>query len=112
LQDGANLVAIQGLNDSASGPDFFISAELAEYRPIGTTNQYFPAPTPGALNGAGVYGFVADTKFSHDRGFYETNFSCVITTATAGATIRYTLNGATPSATNGIVYSGPISITN
>ncbi len=40
---------------------------------------------------------VADTKFSTDRGFYSTPFQLTITTATADATIRYTLNGSEPS---------------
>ena len=33
-----------------------------------------------------------------------------ISTTTSGATIRYTTNGSTPSETNGIVYSGPVTI--
>ena len=33
---------------------------------------------------------VGDTKFSHDRGFYETPFEVILTTATPGATIVYT----------------------
>lgn len=113
LQDGSNLLAIHGLNDSATSPDFYLAAELAEIRAIATSNQYFNVPTPGAVNSSGTFsGFVADTKFSHDRGFYEQGFSCVITTATAGATVRYTRNGSWPSTTNGTAYTGPILITN
>src|SRR3954468_10882014 len=55
---------------------------------------------------------VADTKFSHDRGFYETNFSLLITCATPGVTIRYTLDGKAPTTNSGTIYSGPILITN
>ncbi len=33
-----------------------------------------------------------------------------ITSATSGATIRYTTNGFTPTETNGTLYSGPVSI--
>jgi hypothetical protein len=112
LQNGTNVLAIQGLNDSATSSDFLILAELAEFKPVGTINQYFSTPTPGAFNSQGFDGFVADTKFSQDRGFYETNLSCMITTATAGATIKYTLNGSVPSETNGFTYTGPILITN
>jgi uncharacterized repeat protein (TIGR03803 family) len=36
--------------------------------------------------------------------------SVMITSATAGVTIRYTTDGSTPSETNGTVYSGPVSI--
>jgi len=45
--------------------------------------------------------FVADTKFSVDRGFYSGPVSVVITTATASATIYYTTNGSLPSPSNG-----------
>src|SRR5439155_13157201 len=98
LQSGANLLAIQGLNDAAAGADFLIVAELAQFQSTFGTNQYFAIPTPGAFNSTNFYlAKVADTKFSHGRGFYFTNFSLSITTATAGATIRYTINGSAPS---------------
>ena len=85
-------------------------AEMAEYKAVGLTNRYFTTPTPGAFNGESFDGFVADTKFSHDRGFYETNFSVAITSDTIGATIRYTTNGSAPTATNGLIYTAPIPI--
>lgn len=72
---------------------------------------FFTPPTPGAANsGGGAINFVADTKFSHDRGFYEIGFELTITTATPGATIRYTADGTPPTAIAGEVYSGPIPI--
>ena len=46
---------------------------------------------------------VGDTKFSHDRGFYETPFEVILTTATPGATIIYTTDGSKPSVSHGIV---------
>jgi hypothetical protein len=110
LRNGANILAIHGLNQSANDSDFLVMTELAEYKPVGLTNQYFVTPSPTNFNGTGFAGFVADTKFSHDRGFYNTNFSLVITTATAGATIRYTTNGSTPTATTGTIYTGPVFI--
>ena len=39
---------------------------------------------------------VADTKFEHGRGFYETPFEETITTKTKGATLVYTLDGSDP----------------
>ena len=53
---------------------------------------------------------VGDTKFSQDRGFYDTPFDLTITTETTNAVIRYTTNGTVPSATNGIVYTSFIPI--
>jgi hypothetical protein len=72
---------------------------------------YFRAATPGAVNGAAFAGVVADTKFSQDRGFYETNFSVTLSCATPDAVIRYSLDRADVTPTSGQVYSGPIPIT-
>lgn len=72
--------------------------------------RFFNPPTPRSANGAGFADFVADTKFSHDRGFYDQAFDLIITCATPGATIRYTTNGAPPTATTGVIYSDPLSI--
>jgi len=110
LQAGANVLAIQGLNQSAGDNDFLIGPELIEYKATNTTLSYFASPSPGSYSSAGYVAFVSDTKFSVDRGFYDTPFSLSITTATANATIMYTTNGSTPSLSNGFVYSGPIAI--
>ncbi len=72
---------------------------------------YMRPPTPGATNGPAFPGFVADTRFSHDRGFYDTNFAVAIATATSGATIRYTTDRTAPTATRGLIYTAPVPIT-
>jgi len=72
--------------------------------------QYFFPPTPGDANTTTSLGEVKDTKFSVDRGFYTEPFEVAITTKTAGAGIRYTLDGSAPSEVHGTVYSGPITI--
>jgi hypothetical protein len=110
LQPGANVLAIQGLNQAASDGDFLILPQLLEYRVTNTTARFFSTPTPGGINSAGFVAFVADTKFSFNRGFYNAPFSLSITTATASASIIYTSNGSTPSLTNGFTYSGPLAI--
>jgi hypothetical protein len=75
------------------------------------TRRYFGEPTPGAANGGAVYsGVVADTTFSVDRGFYTDPIEVVIASDTASATIRYTTDGATPTASSGMVYGAPITI--
>lgn len=72
---------------------------------------YFPTATPGAANGTTtVSGFVADTDFSVKRGFFSTPQTVVLSCATVGATIKYTLDKSTPTDTNGTVYTGPLTI--
>lgn len=110
LQAGLNVLAIQGLNQSASDNDFLLLPELVEYKTTNSTLSYFAIPTPGGFSSGGSVAFVSDTKFSVDRGFYDTPFSLSITTATVGASIIYTTNGSTPSLTNGFVYSSPLPI--
>lgn len=112
LSAGANLLAIQGLNVAANDPDFFVGLQLTAAKANPASVRYFTTPTPGGPNPAtGDLGFVADTKFSVDRGFYDAPFSLALTTATPGATIRYTLDGSLPSETAGTVYTVPIAVT-
>ena len=51
----------------------------------------------------------AKPAFSPAAGTYESVQNVTITSATSGATIRYTTNGSTPNASSA-VYNGPISI--
>jgi hypothetical protein len=53
---------------------------------------------------------VATPVFSPAGGTYTTVQSVTISSATSGASIRYTLDGSTPSPTVGTLYSGPVSI--
>jgi hypothetical protein len=53
---------------------------------------------------------VAAPSFSPAGGTYSTAQNVTITTSTSGATIRYTTNGTTPTATTGTVYSSPVTI--
>ena len=71
----------------------------------------FLTPTPGDPNSSGFDGKVADTKFSVDRGFYNTPQNVAISTSTPDAEIRYTTDGSEPSETNGAVYTTPIPVT-
>jgi hypothetical protein len=80
------------------------------------TWRFFATPTPGAVNRGAYLGVIADTKFSHDRGFYEEPFTVTITTETPGATIYYTVDGSAPfdmtrGVPMGLIYSTPVSIT-
>jgi len=87
------------------------------YGMAGSDPLYFESPTPGEANGTtGLLGFVADTKFSVDRGYFEEAFQVEITTAMEDVRILYTTDGRAPSKGNifsGVVgedYTGPITI--
>ena len=68
-------------------------------------------PTPGRGNSAGVLGWVGDTVFSVDRGFYEEPFEVAISTSSGQeAIIHYTLDGSEPSPDHGLVYESPITV--
>jgi hypothetical protein len=55
LQNGASVLALQGLNVSATNADFLLQVELeADSYQYSTEGRYFTQPTPGALNVAGV----------------------------------------------------------
>lgn len=109
--NGTNMLAILGSNHSSQNTDFLIDPTLVAERGTGTVaDTYMVAPTPGDDNGLGTSGFVGDTQFSVDRGFFNAPFQAAIATDTPGATIRYTLDGSAPSETNGTLYAGPITI--
>jgi hypothetical protein len=115
LEVGDHVLAIQGLNDSASSPDFLIRPELIAETALtpALTTGYLQTPTPGARNNTDAYlGQVADTKFSADRGFYDTPISVVITSATPGVEIRYTLDGSLPTAGHGTIHTIALGISN
>ncbi len=110
LAAGPNLLALQGLNASADDPNFLLLPRLVEYRAETTSHRYFVRPSPGSLNGDGILGFAAAPRFSVTRGLHESPFDLELTTATPGATIVYTTNGAAPALGSGRVYSGPIRV--
>ena len=72
---------------------------------------FFDVPSPGGQNPAGINGFVGDTTFNVDRGIKSAPFGLTITTTTPGAEIRYTLDGSTPSSTNGLIFPNVASPT-
>lgn len=109
LHAGRNVLAIQGLNDAAADGDFLLAPQLVGAGKE-TQRQYLAEPTPGEANRSGAIGFVRDVQFSIDHGFFETGFSLALATATEGAHIRYTLDGSTPSESNGLDYTAPVLI--
>jgi CotH kinase protein/Chitobiase/beta-hexosaminidase C-terminal domain/Lamin Tail Domain len=80
-------------------------------RAAGTmAGSFMAVATPGDDNAVGVQGFVADTKFSVDRGIFDAAFQLAITSDTPDAQIRYTTDGSVPTPASGTLYSGPIDI--
>ena len=87
------------------------------YPDANDNQRFFITPSPASPNIDAYSGVVADTKFSRDRGFYDTPFYLTIATETEGAFIFYTLDGSEPDdlespsrSPNGIVYTGPVLI--
>lgn len=115
LVEGENVLAFHGVNTASSSTtdvrDFLIQPTLTATRANGSEQTgYMLAPTPGAANAVLYAGIVGDTSFSVDRGFYDTAQLVEISTATPGATIRYTTDGSVPTLSNGITYTGAIAV--
>jgi hypothetical protein len=96
--DGNTLV------DSIVFGDQVSDISYGRYPDAGDTWRFMGLTTPEAQNSAGYLGQVADTEFSHDRGFYVEDFNVTITCDTPDVTIRYTMNGSTPSGGQGNEY--------
>ena len=113
LLTGRNILSIHGLNSDLDSSDMLISPEL---RGLQTTNPsigesgFLEIPTPAAHNGETTEGFVADTKFNINRGFFTEPFQLELSSETEGAEIRYTIDGSTPGPLSGRVYRTPLSI--
>jgi hypothetical protein len=105
LVSGNNVLAVQAMNRDAFNNDFLFAPLLVATRASESATGYMVTPTPNAANQEGTLGFVADTNFSIDRGFFTTPFTVEITTATPGAVIRYSADGSVPTATTGTVYN-------
>lgn len=73
---------------------------------------YLARPTPGGPNDETAFwaGAVSPVQFSVERGFFEQPFEVSLTSATLGATIRYTADGSEPTELNGLTYKQPISV--
>ena len=71
--------------------------------------RYFTSSTPGYANNQGSVGLSEGLWFSHRGGTFADPISLVLTPKTPGAVIRYTVNGAIPTAIS-TQYTGPIPI--
>ena len=105
LHAGTNVLAIHGFNDAVNGTDFLLIPELTAVHRL--ANRYFTTPTPGRLNNAGYAGFVDDTAFSVNRGYYDVPFTTAITTPTSGATVIHTTDSSAPAPGHGTATPAP-----
>ncbi|HXG49205.1 MAG TPA: lamin tail domain-containing protein, partial [Methylomirabilota bacterium] len=112
LRPGVNVLALHRLNVAADDATFLLLPEVEGVSVATSQGRYLQPPTPGAANGAGFTGLVADTKFSVNRGFHDAPITVAITTETPGAEIRWTTNGSRPSLSNGVVYTAPLVLSN
>lgn len=71
--------------------------------------KLFTTPTPNAANTGGINFYTPTPVLSIQAGFYTTPQTVTITCPNPSATIRYTLDGSTPTATS-TQYTGPITI--
>ena len=108
---------------SSGTANFFHQGSIDEFRFsnsarsagwIGTeyNNQSSPSLffSVGSQQGSGLPPPVAPPSFSPSAGTYTSAQTVTISTTTSGASIRYTLDGSTPSETVGTLYGGPITV--
>jgi hypothetical protein len=88
LRTGTNILAIQGLNNSLTDPNFLIIPTLDGITVNGSAKMYFVTPTPGAANSAG----------KTDIGPFITDATNAVERPVAGATTPLTITAhVTPS---------------
>lgn len=115
LVEGTNVLAFHGVNSRSTASsnehrlDFLIQPVLTASRATASQTGYL-TPSPGESNGVTTLGIVADTEFSRNRGLFDAPFQLEITTATPGATVRYTTDGSIPTETHGTIYSAPVTV--
>lgn len=73
--------------------------------------RYFGVPTPGAPNDE-TPPRPNKVRFTPNEGTFTNSVTVALSTVDTNAEIRYTLDGSLPGIANGLVYSGPLVLTN
>lgn len=81
LVEGANSIAIMGLNVTLTSSDFYFDIKLS------AKAELPPAP---------AFAYESDVQFSHKAGFYENPFDLVLTAPKTEYHILYTIDGSDP----------------
>jgi hypothetical protein len=75
--------------------------------------KYFATPTPGAANGASaISSILPPPHFNVDRGLFDLPFDLILSSTVPGASLRYTTDGTEPTEAAGLLYGGPLTISN
>ena len=108
---GPNMLAIQGLNVSATNPSFLIQPQLlGRELVIAGPQTYLSPPTPGAWNGSAGTPILPTVGLWPPGGVYTNNTLAVtLSPSPSPANIRYTLDGSPPGAGSAI-YSVPLQL--
>jgi len=91
----------------AYGPSYLVQYANVSYGLSGATHGYLQAPTPGQANGALR---PLPPQVTPEASFSTSTVTVSMTSTVPNGTIRFTLNGSEPSATNGITYANPLTI--
>jgi len=91
LEEGTNIIAIQGFNSSSDSSDFLLQVQLDYIEKVEKPKQ---------------------PKFSLKHGFFFESNTVTLSTKSVGSQIRYTIDSSEPTETNGFDYVSPIIITN
>ena len=102
--------AAQTVVDSVSYPPQLTDISYGRSRTAPSLFGFFEDPTPGYINGPDLIAGIADPpQFSLESGFYPGALFITLTSSTAGAEIRYTLDGTKPTAASPL-YTGPLQL--
>lgn len=113
LMEGANVLAIHGLNSADDPTQFLIDARLSGVDITSADLGLAADPTPHEINGVMFDGFVPTVDFSHTRGFYDQAVQLRLSTpGVPEAEIYYTLDGTDPAPENPSArrYEQPIDV--
>jgi hypothetical protein len=110
LRPGRNVLALQGLNDSTTDPDFLVLPTLVAEARMDPSNQcYFASPTPGRPNAAGFASLAEPPQFSRESGTFASGFSLALTSPSPRARIFFTVDGSEPTESSQ-EYAAPFSL--
>ncbi|HMJ90375.1 MAG TPA: CotH kinase family protein, partial [Candidatus Acidoferrum sp.] len=111
LKPGSNVLAIQGLNLSATDTNFLISPELiASGFELSSVSNYISPATPGTWNNVQAAGTLPPVVISPASGVHTNSVAVTISSSSSSAQIRYTLNGTEPTDASPL-YTAPLTFT-